>query len=261
MHSRNRWIMVALAALVAIALVIIYIYASRGERIASRTAATDNTGVSTEVKTATPPAPPETPGTEIAQSAPSASRPMEPLPAEHLSAMPEPPAAPAPLPEPGPSPSATSGGAQGVLYDLSQLPKPVQRMLEQIVIAAQSGDIEQMRPVLESNELKPMVAATAVSDPIAFWKKGSADGEGRDVLAALLNVVSSGFVRVKEGREEMYVWPYFAETNLATLSPAQVVDLYRILPASQAVPMQRSGKYSYYRVGIASDGVWHYFLQ
>jgi hypothetical protein len=73
--------------------------------------------------------------------------------------------------------------------------------------------------------------------------------------------VSSGFVRVKEGREEMYVWPYFAETNLATLSPAQVVDLYRILPASQAVPMQRSGKYSYYRVGIASDGVWHYFLQ
>ncbi|MGA7545706.1 MAG: hypothetical protein WBW08_07755 [Methyloceanibacter sp.] len=257
MHSRNRWIVVALAALVAIALVIVY--ASRGGRIASPTAATDNTGASTEAKTTTPPAPPKTPGTEIAQSAPSAGPPMEPLPAEPLSAMPEPPpATPAPLPEPGPSPSATSGGA---LYDLSQLPKPVQRMLEQIVIAAQSGDIEQMRPVLESNELKPMVAATAVSDPIAFWKKGSADGEGRDVLAALLNVVSSGFVRVKEGREEMYVWPYFAETNLATLSPAQVVDLYRILPASQAVPMQRSGKYSYYRVGIASDGVWHYFLQ
>jgi hypothetical protein len=243
MHSRNRWIMVALAALVAIALVIVY--ANRDERRAFVPAATGDAGVSTEPETTVSPT---LPGTEVAKPAPSASPPVEPLPA---------PMAPAP----GQSPSATSEGAQGVLYDLSQLPKPVQRMLEQIVIAAQSGDIEQMRPVLESNELKPMVAATTVSDPIAFWKKGSADGEGRDVLAALLNVVSSGFVRVKEGKEEMYVWPYFAETNLATLSPPQVVDLYRILPASQAVPMQRSGKYSYYRVGIASDGVWHYFLQ
>lgn len=237
MHSRSRWIMVALAALVAIALVIVY--ANRDERTAFVPVATGSAGVTTEPETTAPPTLPET--------EPSASLP-EPAPVP-------------PAPAPGPSPSATSGGAQGVLYDLSQLPKPVQRMLEQIVIAAQSGDIEQMRPVLESNELKPMVAAIAVSDPIAFWKKGSADGEGRDVLAALLNVVSSGFVRVKEGRAEMYVWPYFAETNLATLSPAQVVELYRILPASQAVPMQRSGKYSYYRVGIASDGVWHYFLQ
>jgi hypothetical protein len=73
-----------------------------------------------------------------------------------------------------------------VLYDFNALPNPVKRMLQQIADAAQSGDIEKMRPVFESNELKPMVTTAYVDDPIAFWKKASADGTGRDVLAAIL---------------------------------------------------------------------------
>ena len=245
MHSPNRWIMMAVAALVSVTLVIVYVYANRRERVAILPAVTSSTGATIQAKSVTPPAAPEA---EAAKPTPVAGPAPEPLPAP-----------PAPLPEQSANP--VPAGTQNVLYDLSQLPPPVQKMLEAIVVAAQSGDIEQMRPVLESNELKPMVAAAAVDDPIAFWKKASADGAGREVLAALLNVLSSGFVRVKEGKEEMYVWPYFAETDLTTLTPSQAVDLYRILPAAQAVPMQRSGKYSYYRVGIAADGVWHYLLQ
>jgi hypothetical protein len=106
-----------------------------------------------------------------------------------------------------------------------------------------------------------MVAAAHVEDPIAFWKKASADGAGRDVLAAMLNVIASGYVRVGQGHEEMFVWPYFAEIDLATLTPSQEVDLYRIVPPSLAVPMKKEGKYSYYRLGISPAGVWHYFLQ
>ena len=41
-----------------------------------------------------------------------------------------------------------------------------------------TGEIENMRPVLESNELKPMVAAAYIADPIGHWKKESADGTG-----------------------------------------------------------------------------------
>jgi hypothetical protein len=118
-----------------------------------------------------------------------------------------------------------------------------------------------MRPVLESNELKPMVSAGAVDDPIAYWKRVSADGEGREILAAMLNVLSSGYVRVGEGREEMFVWPYFAEADLRQLAPAQEVDLYRMMPPRAAATMKRSGRYDYFRIGIAPDGVWHYFLQ
>jgi hypothetical protein len=162
------------------------------------------------------------------------------------------------------APKAPPGAASQtpkVLYDFNALPDPVKRMLQQIAAAAESGEIETMRPVFESNELKPMVAAAYVEDPIAFWKKASIDGTGRDVLAAMLNVMSSGFVRVGKAQDEMYVWPYFAETNLAKLTPAQEVELYRIVAPSVAMSMKKAGKYSYYRLGIAPNGVWHYFIQ
>ena len=126
--------------------------------------------------------------------------------------------------------AAAADQAPKALYDFNALPDPVKRMIEKIVAAAQSGEIENMRPVFESNELKPMVATAYVDDPIALWKKESADGSGRDVLAAMLNVLSSGYVRVGQGKDEMYVWPYFAETGLAELTPAQEVELYRIVP-------------------------------
>jgi hypothetical protein len=148
-----------------------------------------------------------------------------------------------------------------VLYDLNTLPDPVKRTVNAIAEAAASGDIERMRAVLEQNELKPMVSPTNVEDPIEYWKKASADGMGREVLAAMLNVLASGFVHVGKGQNELYVWPYFAESNLALLTPAQEVELYRIMSPSIAVSMKQSGKYSYYRLGISPEGVWHYFLQ
>ncbi len=64
-----------------------------------------------------------------------------------------------------------------------------------------------------------------------------------------------------KAEDEMYVWPYFAETDLAKLTPAQEVELYRIVAPSLGVPMKKGGKYSYYRLGISPNGVWHYFLQ
>jgi hypothetical protein len=161
----------------------------------------------------------------------------------------------------GAAPSASQAGNPKVLYDFNALPDAVKRTLRQIAGAAESGDIEAMRPVFESNELKPMVTTSFVDDPIAFWKKASADGKGRDVLAAMLNVLSSGYVRVGQGKDEIYVWPYFAETDLAKLTPAQEVELYRIVPPQLALPMKRSGKYGYYRLGVSPTGVWQYFLQ
>jgi hypothetical protein len=160
------------------------------------------------------------------------------------------------------APAAPQGGAAPVvLYDFDALPDPIKNTLQDIVEAAQSGDIDEMLPVLQENELPPMLAAAAVSDPIAFWKKASVDGQGRDILAAMLNVFSSGFVRTGEGKDAMYVWPYFAEMDLSKLTPAQKVELFRIVPAAQALEMMKSGKYTYYRAGIGGDGVWHYFLQ
>jgi hypothetical protein len=152
-------------------------------------------------------------------------------------------------------------GTADVLYDFNALPGPVKRMLTRIAGAAESGDIEAMRTVFESNELKPMVAESYVDDPIAFWKKQSADGTGRDVLAAMLNVLASGYVRVGAGEDEIFIWPYFASVDLKKLTPAQQVELYRIVPPGLALAMKQSGIYSYYRLGVSPTGVWQYFLR
>ncbi len=151
--------------------------------------------------------------------------------------------------------------APEVLYDLNALPPPVQAMIEQIGNAAVTGEIEKMRPVLESNELKPMVATAYIDDPIGHWKRESVDGTGRDVLAAMLDVLSSGYVLSGKGDEAMYVWPYFAELDLAALTPAQEVELYRLLPAADAAAMKKAGKYSGHKLGVSPSGVWHYFLK
>jgi len=177
-----------------------------------------------------------------------------------------PEAAPQPIGDRLPEPRAKTAGAQGadgpkVLHDMGALPDSVQRMLREIILAAQTGKIAEMRPVLESNELKPMVAAAHVDDPIVYWKEQSVDGTGRDVLGAMLNILSSGFVLTGKGRDSMYVWPYLAEADLTKLTPAEEVELYRIVPPKRAQAMMKKGAYTYYRLGISPEGVWHYFFQ
>jgi hypothetical protein len=148
-----------------------------------------------------------------------------------------------------------------VLYDFKPLPEPVQRTLADIIFTAETGNMDAMRPVLESREFKPMVAAEFVSDPVAYWKEHSIDGTGRDVLAAMLNMLASGFVLTGDGSDAMFVWPYFAEVDITKLTPAQQVEFYRAVPPDRAAAMKKSGKYDYYRLGISPKGVWHYFIQ
>ncbi|HUU65834.1 MAG TPA: hypothetical protein VMW57_00920 [Methyloceanibacter sp.] len=176
-------------------------------------------------------------------------------------ATPQPKAAVAQAEAPNEAQAPKDAQAPKVLYDLAALPDPVQRTLTEIIFTAETGDIEAMRPVLESREIRPMVAAEFVSDPIAYWKKHSADGTGRDVLAVILNMLASGFVLSGEGRDATYVWPYFAEVDITKLTPAQEVEFYRAVPPHLAASMKKTGKYSYYRLGISPAGVWHYFIQ
>lgn len=163
-----------------------------------------------------------------------------------------------------PDPEAEAAEARPgpkVLYDTTATPEFVQRILNKINNAARTGDIEEMRAVLETNELKPMVAARHIDDPIAYWKAQSVDGSGRDILATMLNMLNTGFVLKGEGNDGMYVWPYFAELDLTTLTAKEQVELFRLVPPEQAKAMMASGKYNGYRLGVAPNGIWHYFLQ
>lgn len=144
--------------------------------------------------------------------------------------------------------------------DVTKLPPEVQRMRQAILQAATSGDIEQLRVPIEMNEIHPVFAKSPIADPISHLKTISADGNGREMLAVLYNLLTTGYAITNPGtKEEMIVWPYHAAIPLGGLNPSQEVEIYRFLAPARVKEMIAQGKYSFYSVGIGHDGVWHYF--
>ncbi|MBO9193652.1 hypothetical protein J5277_05980 [Rhizobium sp. 16-449-1b] len=178
------------------------------------------------------------------------------------------------VPAPGPviskpagqSPDTTPGAQDSskpveVLYDISKVPEPVRHMREQIVEAAASGDLERLRPLFGTGATQTQVSVgEATDDPIGALKDLSGDPDGDEILAIILDIISTGFVHVGQGTpDEMYVWPYFAEKDLKKLTPPERVELLRIVTAGDLADMQEFGGYNFYRLGITADGKWKFF--
>jgi hypothetical protein len=137
-------------------------------------------------------------------------------------------------------------------------------MREAILAAVRSGRIEELRHAWELNELKPDLGADpAGGDPIAYWKRLSGDGEGREVLAALAEILDAGYAVLPLGPDlennRIYVWPYFAEVALDKLTPGQEVELLRLISPAARAEMRAAGKYTHWRIAIGADGTWHSF--
>ncbi len=149
-----------------------------------------------------------------------------------------------------------------ILTDIEALPTPVQRIYRAIQSAALSGDLEQLRLAIEMNEVPPILGLGGeTDDPLDQLRALSEDPQGTEILAILSEVLEAGFVLSEPGTaQEMYVWPYFSEYPLDQLSKRQKVDLFRLVTWADYADMQQLGHYSFYRLGISKDGVWHYFL-
>jgi hypothetical protein len=151
-----------------------------------------------------------------------------------------------------------------VRYGTEGLPRPVLELREALLAAVESGEIEDLRHALDLSEIKPDAGAPdKAADPVAHWKAMSGDGKGREALAALSLILESGYVAVPRGADiennQLYVWPYFAETPMGKLTPRQEVELMRLVPAAAAREMQEKGKYTHWRLAIGADGTWHAF--
>lgn len=183
-------------------------------------------------------------GQTVTPAAPAAAAPAKPVPAKPPPAKP-PPANPLPAIE----------------HDVATLPPRVAATRDAIIEAARGGDIERLRLVSQRNELPPLFVKGQKGDAIAGLKARSGDGEGREALATLINVLEAGFVRANPGTpKEMFIWPWFAEYPPRTLDAAQLVEVYRIAPARDFKESLVSDRYLLHRVGIGPDGTWHYFL-
>ena len=167
-------------------------------------------------------------------------------------------------PAAGEAAAPAEGGEAGlptILRSEADMPEPVRETRRRLMDVARSGDIEQLRPLMEAQPEPPSVSFGEPGDPIEYLKQLSADADGREVLAILLEVLESGFVHVAPGTpEELFVWPYFAQFPLEALTPGQIVELFTLLTAADLEDMKSFGGYTFFRVGIAPDGRWMFFV-
>jgi len=158
---------------------------------------------------------------------------------------------------------APTMGAPKIAYGTDELPGAVQDMRAAILEAVHAGEIEDLRRAYELNELKPDLGDGPIADPVAHWRQISGDGEGREILAILAGILDAGYVTVAGGRDvenaRVYVWPYFAEMPISSLSKAQEVELLRLVSPAALAAMRAAGRYTYWRVTIGADGTWHSF--
>jgi hypothetical protein len=144
-------------------------------------------------------------------------------------------------------------------HGLGGLPEPVQDMLLAIGEAIRTGDMQALKVAIEMNEMPPVIGESGSADQIGFLKAISADAEGAETLARLSLILDAGYAHVdRGGKDESYVWPYLAEIDFKTLTPADRVKLHRIAPGSAAIEMEKAGKYTGWRLGISPTGVWHF---
>ncbi|UJW76650.1 hypothetical protein [Rhizobium sp. SL42] len=148
-----------------------------------------------------------------------------------------------------------------IIYDIEKAPEPVRRMRQLIIDAATSGDISRLRPLMNPGPDQTQVQLEGSDkDPIDTLKSLSGDPEGMEILAILLDILSTGFVHLDKGTpDEAYVWPYFTGKQLGQLTPVEKVELLRIVTAGDVAEMQEYGNYNFFRAGITPDGRWKFF--
>ncbi len=147
--------------------------------------------------------------------------------------------------------------------DLDELPIPVQEMRDAILVAVESGDIDELRTAIEWNELRPEFQVPREEDPIEFWRKTSKDGKGAEILEILGKLLEAGPASLPIGRDfennAVYVWPYLSEVAAKSLSEDDKTELAKLMPKETVEDFTKSGKWPWYRLAIGADGTWHIF--
>ncbi|PSJ61273.1 hypothetical protein [Pseudaminobacter soli (ex Li et al. 2025)] len=149
-----------------------------------------------------------------------------------------------------------------IIYDVSKLPEPVQRVRQQLLDVAAAGDIEKLRALIGTGDDATQLSVAGLDeDPIAFLKEQSGDKNGEEVLAIMENLLNAGYVHLDPGTpEEIYAWPYFFAMPLDRLSARQRVELFKIVTAGDYEDMKSYGVYNFYRLGITPQGKWAFFV-
>ncbi len=138
--------------------------------------------------------------------------------------------------------------------EASALPAAVEDTRAALLAAAESGDYEELRPLVPETGFEYTFGGPVEGGPIAYWQKveRTTDENPLEALATILKlpyVLSRGY----------YVWPWaFTVESSDDLSPHEVELLAPLGPPSELFP--EGIGYLGWRTGIAPDGSWVFFV-
>lgn len=159
--------------------------------------------------------------------------------------------------------AAHAAGKTDINLGTQVLPPNVTETRDLILAAVHSGKLEDLKSAFEGSGAKPETGLSPADDPIAALKAVSSDGNGREILAVLAEILEMPPAALPLGRDLennlIYVWPYLAEKPLDKLSEREEVDLYRLVSVPKAAEMRDKKRWTWWRLTIGADGTWQSF--
>jgi hypothetical protein len=147
--------------------------------------------------------------------------------------------------------------------DLAALPAPVRAIRDKILAALEKNDVEALRIPIDWNEVRPLFAKSgtfrAGTDPIEILKSLSFDGKGRETVAIARAILAQPYVIVTRGPVTLYEWPAFARRPTPPANEEEARMRWACVRFADLARGNAEGKPRPTRIGVASDGVWHYF--
>lgn len=157
-------------------------------------------------------------------------------------------------------------GSENILFasdDVAALPAAIRAIRDKILAACATGDIEALRVPIDWNEVRPIFAKSgsykAGADPIELLKALSFDRKGEETLAIIRAVFAQPYVVLQRGPAIIYEWPTFARRISAATSDRELRARWRCVRFADLARSNAEGRPRPMRIGVASDGVWHYF--
>jgi hypothetical protein len=144
-------------------------------------------------------------------------------------------------------------------YAPSDLPPAVAETRRTLLIAAQSGDLDTLRPILaEPDHFR--FSYSVEPDPVVYWRDIRARRGGRPIMRKLAQALALPAARTDGGG---FVWPYLASLPAqayADLDPETAADVSLLMTRARWNESAATVGYTGYRLSIGAEGTWTGFI-
>ena len=136
----------------------------------------------------------------------------------------------------------------------SGLPAAVEKTRAALLAAAESGDYEELRPLVPETAFEYTFGSPVQGGPLAYWREIERT-TGERPLEALADVLRMPYT-LSRG---IYVWPFAYDVASLSDLTAHERELLATLGPLESVFVEGTG-YLGWRAGIRPDGSWVFFV-